>query len=71
MVIGNLFVAIGSVSAGGFLSGLGKTRIPMYQSIITIIIGLPLGIVLISMYGIVGLIIANILSAIPSMIWAL
>jgi len=71
MVIGNLFVAIGSLSSGGLLSGLGKTRIPMYQSIMTIIIGLPLGIVLISMFGITGLIVAGILSGIPSMTWGL
>ena len=70
-VIGNLFVAIGSISAGGLLTGVGKTKIPMYQSIVTITIGLPLGIVLISMYEITGLIIASILSGIPSMILAL
>jgi O-antigen/teichoic acid export membrane protein len=71
MVIGNLFVTIGNVSSGGLLNGLGKTRIPMYQSIITIIIGLPLGILLIPIFGITGLIIAGIVSGIPSMTWGL
>jgi O-antigen/teichoic acid export membrane protein len=71
MVIGNLFVTLGNISAGGLLTGLGKTKIPMYQSIVTIIIGLPLGVALIPMFGIAGLIIAGILSGIPSMIWAL
>ena len=70
-VIGNLFVAIGNVSAGGLLNGLGKTRIPMYQSIMTIVIGLPLGILLIPIFGITGLIIAGIVSGIPSMTWGL
>jgi len=71
MVIGNLFVTIGNVSAGGLLNGLGKTRIPMYQSIMTIVFGLPLGILLIPIFGITGLIIAGIVSGIPSMIWGL
>ena len=71
MVIGNLLVAIGNLSAGGLLSGQGKTRILMYQSIMTIIIGLPLGIVLIRMFGITGLIVAGTLSGIPSMTWSL
>jgi O-antigen/teichoic acid export membrane protein len=71
MVIGNLFVVLGPVSGAGLLFGLGKTRIPMYQSIMTIIIGLPLGIVFILMFGITGLIIASVLSGIPSMAWAL
>lgn len=71
MVTGNLVVVLGSISAVSLLNGLGKTRIPMYQSIMTIIIGLPLGIVLISMFGITGLIIASVLSQIPSMVWGL
>jgi O-antigen/teichoic acid export membrane protein len=43
----------------------------MYQSITTIIIGLPLGIVLIPIFGITGLIVAGIVSGIPSMAWGL
>jgi O-antigen/teichoic acid export membrane protein len=70
-VIGNLFVAIGSISSGGLLYGLGETKIPMYQSIITIIIGLPLGLLLIPTLGITGLIIASVIAGIPSMLWVL
>jgi O-antigen/teichoic acid export membrane protein len=70
-VIGNLFAAVGSVSAGSFLSGLGETRILMIQSIITLIIGLPLGFVLIPAYGITGLIIASIVAGLPSTFWVL
>jgi len=71
MVTVNLFVVIGSLSAGGLLSGLGKTKTLMYQSIMTIVIGLPLGIVLIPVFGITGLIVAGTLSGIPSMVWGL
>jgi O-antigen/teichoic acid export membrane protein len=70
-VISNLFAAVGNLSAGSFLSGLGETRILMIQSIITLIIGLPLGFILIPAYGITGLIIAGLLAGLPSMFWVL
>jgi O-antigen/teichoic acid export membrane protein len=70
-VIGNLFTAAGSLSAGSLLSGLGETRILMIQSIITLVIGLPLGFILISTFGITGFIIANIVSGKPGMLWGL
>jgi O-antigen/teichoic acid export membrane protein len=70
-VIGNLFALFGNLSLGSFLSGLGQTRILMIQSVITIIIGLPLGFLLIPTLGITGLIIANITAGVPSMVWAL
>ena len=71
MVLSNLFVLIGSISAGGLLAGLGKTRIPLYQSIATLIIGIPIGFLLIPTFGVTGQILASILSGIPSMIWGL
>jgi O-antigen/teichoic acid export membrane protein len=70
-VIGNLFAVFGSISLGGLLSGLGETRIPMIRSIITLAIGLPLGAVLIPMFGITGLIIASVFAGVPSMFWGL
>jgi O-antigen/teichoic acid export membrane protein len=70
-VIGNLFAVLGSLSSGGFLSGLGETRILMIQSIITLAIGLPLGIVLIPTFGITGLIVASVVAGLPSMFWGL
>jgi O-antigen/teichoic acid export membrane protein len=70
-VMGNLFAVLGSLSLGGFLSGLGKTTILMMQSIITFIIGIPLGLLLIPTIGIPGLIIASIICGVPSMFWGL
>jgi O-antigen/teichoic acid export membrane protein len=70
-VISNLFVAVGSISATSLLSGLGETRTLMIQSVITLVIGLPLGLLLIPMYGVTGLIIAGLLAALPSMVWVL
>jgi stage V sporulation protein B len=70
-VIGNLFVVLGSLSISGFLYGLGETRIVMIQSIATVAIGLPLGIVLIPMFGVTGLIVAGVVAGLPSTFWAL
>jgi O-antigen/teichoic acid export membrane protein len=70
-VIGNLFALLGSLSAGSLLSGLGETDILMIQSIITLIIGLPLGFLLIPTLGMTGLITANVVAGVPSMLWGL
>ena len=70
-VVGNLFVVIGSLSQNGLLSGLGETRMLMKQSIIAIVVGLPLGFFLIPTLGITGLIIANIFAGVPGLLWVL
>jgi O-antigen/teichoic acid export membrane protein len=70
-VVGNLFVVFGNLSSVGLLSGLGETTILMIQSIITLIVGLPLGVVLIQLFGITGLIVASVVSGVPSMFWGL
>jgi O-antigen/teichoic acid export membrane protein len=70
-VISNLFAVLGSLSAGGFLSGLGETGMLMKWSIIKILIGLPLGFLLIPTLGIIGLIIADVAAGVPSTLWIL
>jgi putative peptidoglycan lipid II flippase len=70
-VVSTLFIIAGSLSATGFLSGLGETGTIMKQNIITVVVGIPLGILLIPTYGITGLIIAGILALVPSTIWVL
>lgn len=70
-VTGSLFVVLGSNSVGSFLTGLGETRLLLKQSILTLSIGLPLGFLLIPMFGITGMILGLIFSGLPSMIWGL
>jgi len=70
-VTGNLFALLGNLSSGSFLSGLGQTKILMKQSIITMVVGLPLGFLLIPTLGITGLIIASVVGGAPSMLWGL
>jgi stage V sporulation protein B len=70
-VMGTLFAVLGSLSIGGFLLGLEETRMLMKQSTIAIAVGIPLGLLLIPTLGITGLIIANVLSGVPSTLWVL
>jgi O-antigen/teichoic acid export membrane protein len=70
-VVGALFAVLGNLSAGSFLSGLGETGMVMKQNIITIIVGIPLGVLLIPTLGVTGLLIAGVLAGVPSMIWIL
>jgi O-antigen/teichoic acid export membrane protein len=70
-VISNLFVVLGNLSLNSFLTGLGETKIPMKQGILTLSIGIPLGFFLIPMYGILGLILATLLANLPSIFWGL
>jgi stage V sporulation protein B len=70
-VITALYVVLGSLSVGGFLSGLGETRTVMKQNIITVIVGIPLSIILIPTLGITGLIITSIIDGLPSFLWVL
>jgi stage V sporulation protein B len=77
-VVGTLLAVLGSLSAGGFLSGLGETGTIMKQNIITIIVGVPLGFLMIPalsarspVLGITGFIIAGVISGVPSTLWVL
>jgi O-antigen/teichoic acid export membrane protein len=71
LVITNLFVVFGSLSLNSFLSGLGETRMAMVLGIVTMAFGLPLGLILIPRYGVLGVIIGNMVSGIPGMLWGL
>ena len=71
LAIGYLYVAFGNLSVGNIINGLGQTKFNMELALITIGIGFPLGIILISRFGILGLIITGLAAGIPSLIIAL
>jgi O-antigen/teichoic acid export membrane protein len=50
---------------------LGETRTLLIQNITTLIIGLPMGVILIGMFQIIGLIVASLIVGLPSMFWCL
>jgi len=66
-VAGNLLVAIGNLSLSGLLAGLGETKMLMKLSIPTLLISLPLAFVLVPTFGITGVILGPLLSALPSL----
>jgi len=66
-VISYLFSIFGNLSLGNLLTGLGKTKIQMKLSLITLIVGVPLSWFLIPTMGIFGLIITSITAGIPSL----
>jgi O-antigen/teichoic acid export membrane protein len=70
-VIGNLFVAVGNLSLGSFLSGLGETKMLLKMSILNLTVGIPIAFLMIPTLGIVGVIFGLILSGVPNMIWGL
>jgi O-antigen/teichoic acid export membrane protein len=70
-VMGNLLSVVGNLSLGSFLSGLGETKMLMKLSILTLGVGVPIAFLLVPTMGIVGVIIGNILSGVPSLIWGL
>ncbi len=64
--INYIYPAFGSLSTGNFIIGQGKTTFYLYLTLITAVIGFPMGYILILRIGILGLIVASIVSAIPS-----
>ena len=61
-----LYSAIGSMSTSTFLNGQGKTGVTMKFAIISLGVGLVSSLLLIPQFGVTGLIIANVISAFPS-----
>ena len=64
----HLYAVIGNLSLGNFLNGQGETDITMKLAIITLGMGLLLGWILIPLFGVVGLIIANSIAGFPSLL---
>ena len=70
-VLTNLFVALGNLSMGTFLAGLGETKLLMKQGLLTLSIGLPLAFILVPTFGIIGGILGSLVASVPSMLWGL
>jgi stage V sporulation protein B len=68
LAVGSLTSAIGGLSINNIFSGQGRTDINLRIALITLVIGLPLGLLLIPIYGIVGLIIAPLIASLPSLL---
>jgi O-antigen/teichoic acid export membrane protein len=66
-----LFCAFGSLSTGSLINGQGHTKYNLKLTILTVAIGFPLSFVLVSLFGIIGLIVTTILVGVPSLFLSL
>jgi len=70
-VITDLFILFGRLILGSLLTGIGETKMLLKLSLLTLLLGIPLAIILIPTYGIVGVIIGSLIAGIPSLFWGL
>src|SRR5665647_100132 len=64
-LVGNLFILLGTLSVPSMLSALGETKMLMKMNLISLLAGIPLGLIFIPTLGIIGLIISSIVAAMP------
>ena len=69
--INYLFTAFGNLSIGAFLSGQGKNTYKLKLAALTGALGFPLGYVMIMHFGVLGLIVAGLISGVPSLVLSL
>ena len=62
-----LYAGLGNLSLGNFLNGQGKTQITMKLALFNLGLGSLLGWTLIPQFGVVGLILANLIAGFPSL----
>jgi O-antigen/teichoic acid export membrane protein len=67
-VIQYLLYVIGSLSMISVLSGLGETRMVMKLNVLTLCVGVPMAIVLIPLFEIIGLILCILFAGVPSIV---
>lgn len=65
------YVVLGNLSVGSFINGQGQTKFSLKLALVTFGIGFPLSIVLISQFGVPGLIVTTLTANIPSLVIAL
>ena len=66
-----LYPLLGNLSIASLINGQGQTTFNLIIAVITAALGFPLGFILISNYGVLGLIIATLTAGIPSIIISL
>ena len=66
-----LYSIFGSLSYGNLINSQGDTKFTLKLSILQAAIGFPLSFVLISQFGIIGLIITSTIVGVPGLVWAL
>ncbi len=67
-VVTSLFAVFGTISINSLIPALGETKFYMKLNLLTIAIGIPLGLILVPTLGIIGLLLSAIFNGIPSVI---
>ena len=62
-----LFSALGNLSAGNLINGQGYTKYMLKLTLLQIVIGFPLSFVLVSQFGIIGLIVTTTIVGLPGL----
>jgi O-antigen/teichoic acid export membrane protein len=62
-----LYTAFGNLSIGNLINGQGYTKFNMKLSLLTVAIGFPMGFLLISHFGVIGLIVTTLTVSLPSL----
>ena len=66
-----LYALLGNLSIGSLINGQGQTTFNLIVAVITAVVGFPLGFILISNYGVLGLIVTALTAGIPGIIVSL
>jgi len=66
-----LYSALGSLSSGNLINSQGYTKYNLKLTLVTVIIGFPLSFILISQFGIIGLIVTTLVVGLPSLFLSL
>jgi O-antigen/teichoic acid export membrane protein len=75
----NLLVLVGNISLGTFQTGIGKTNQVMKQSILSLVVGLPLAYLSVAyfysvggpLYAVIGGIVGTLIATMPNVAWGL
>ncbi|MCW4009520.1 MAG: flippase [Candidatus Bathyarchaeota archaeon] len=71
LAINYLFAAFGNLSVSNLINGQGQTTFNLYMEILTMSIGIPMGLLLILNFGVLGLIVTTLTAGWPSFIISL
>lgn len=66
-----LYTAIGSLSVGNLISGQGYTKFSLKTTILTVVIGFPLSFILVSQFGMIGLVVSTLITGVPAIFMCL
>ncbi len=66
-----IFTAFGNLSVANLINSQGDTKFVMYVTALTVVIGFPLSFILISQFGIIGLIVNSTVVVVPGLIWSI